>query len=543
MSPIQALNSRPARLMLPLLLVGVIGVLAAAPASAQYLAVKLWSDRGDGAVYKPGEPINVSVRTNHDAQVLVYEIDAEGSVHLLFPTEDEATDVQGGVTLQLPEDPSEQLVVEGPVGQGYIVAIASEEPFRELPWYLRPRDVRAEEMGYTSADNQDDGVTPEGKIVGDPFVAMERIRRQVLDDPSDVHSFSTAYTSYYVHHEVLYPRYLCNDCHRPGYWRWWDGFDPYYSTCSVFDFRINAGWWWGPTYWTTYVPYYAYVFRDDCAPRYRSVGRGGWCSSWDGWRRWTSAWGGPLRRYKQAPPAGYVPPARWDRTGRGANRTLPPGFIASHERPVRTVLPGSGIRREPRDPRDPGSNRGGSRPWMRDTGRGAAGRETPPDRRFGRPDWGGRGSRAPWQPDGRQQARPERRGDYPGAQRPNRVDREERPRWEPQRSEPREAPAPRREPMRWERPSEVPAPPPARSRDENRGSYRQERRYERAPDPSPRQERRYDRAPDPSPRQERHYDRAPDPSPRQAPQPAPERMDRPQRNDDDRSGSTRWRRG
>src|SRR5262245_34719504 len=107
MSRIQGLNSRPARRLFPLLLAGAIGLAAAAPASAQRLAVRLWSDRGDGAVYEPGDPINVSVRTNHDAQVLVYEIDAEGAVHLLFPTYDNGTDVEGGVTLELPQESSE----------------------------------------------------------------------------------------------------------------------------------------------------------------------------------------------------------------------------------------------------------------------------------------------------------------------------------------------------------------------------------------------------------------------------------------------------
>ena len=30
----------------------------------------------------------------------------------------------------------------------------------------------------------------------------------------------------------------CNDCHRPGAWAWWDGFDPYYTHCSVVDFSV-----------------------------------------------------------------------------------------------------------------------------------------------------------------------------------------------------------------------------------------------------------------------------------------------------------------
>ena len=84
------------------------------------------------------------------------------------------------------------------------------------------------------------------------------------DDPNDRDDFATTYTSYYVHERVRYPRYMCYDCHRPGYWQWWDGFDPYYSTCSVFDFRVNWGWAWGPTYWFNAVPYYVYIVRHDC---------------------------------------------------------------------------------------------------------------------------------------------------------------------------------------------------------------------------------------------------------------------------------------
>jgi hypothetical protein len=467
------------------LLVAAATLLAVVPASAQSLTVKLWSDRGDGAVYQPGDPIDISVRTNRDANLIVYEIDAEGAVHVLFPWEGNDTSIEGGTALDLPEDPSEQLVVEGPVGEGYIVAIASEEPFRRLPWYLRPHDERAEELGYTAEDHPDEGVTPDGKIVGDPFVAMERIRRQVLPNPSDTRSFATTYTSYYVHHAVRYPRYLCNDCHRPGYWGWWDGFDPYYSQCSVFEFRVNAGWWWGPTYWTTYVPYYAYVYRTNCPPRYRPRGPHGWFSSWDGWRRWTGTWGGPLRRYKSAPPPDYVGPSRWNqRQFTGGSRQLPPGYLASaHERPISGGVPGSGLRRERREGWAPSSGgstgSGGSRPWIRDGGsrsprdvprgndgqleRGRGSSGTPSERRWGRgdrpapaPD----GGRAPtWDRGGNRSDRPSSRtnvNDGNRSQAPRNDRSSESPRWSAPRSEPQPA-----------------SPPP--SRGDDRGGQRQER--------------------------------------------------------------------
>ena len=45
--------------------------------------------------------------------------------------------------------------------------------------------------------------------------------RIVLGRANDEDLFSSSYTSYYVGHEVRYPRYICNDCHRPGRWTWW----------------------------------------------------------------------------------------------------------------------------------------------------------------------------------------------------------------------------------------------------------------------------------------------------------------------------------
>ncbi len=306
--------------------------LMALPAGARPLTVDVRSDRGDQAVYQPGDPITIDVRATDDAYVLVYEIDAQGYVHVLYPYAHASSGyIEGGSTLNLPPGDAEQLVVEGPTGQGYIVAIASREPFNDLPWYLRPYDAQADELGYTGDDDarEDEGVTTQGQIVGDPFVAMERIRRAVLADPGDRGAFATGYTSYYVHEAVRYPRYICNDCHRPGEWQWWDGFDPYYTTCSAFDFRVNSGWWWGPSYWFGTVPYYVYVYRPDCPPQYRGHGHS-WFSSWDGWSRWTNLWGGSMRRYKTPPPAGYISPAQFEqRRFRGANRPTPPGFLAS----------------------------------------------------------------------------------------------------------------------------------------------------------------------------------------------------------------------
>src|SRR5438552_1812812 len=113
---------------------------------ARGLSVDVWTDKGNDAVYRPGEEIQVKVRPSDDAYVLVYEIDAEGYVHELFPFDRSQNQLEGHRTFDIGRDrPDAQLVADGPVGQGYIVALASLDPFERLPWYLRPADPRAEE--------------------------------------------------------------------------------------------------------------------------------------------------------------------------------------------------------------------------------------------------------------------------------------------------------------------------------------------------------------------------------------------------------------
>ncbi len=450
-----------------LLMLGAAMVLLAPAGWALHrsgLDVEVWTDRGQDAVYQPGDRMEVRVRPSDDAYLLVYEIDAEGYVRLLFPDLGSRGLALGRETLEVPSERSNlDLVVEGPVGQGFIVAIASDSPFRALPWYLRPYDPHAEGVGYQGEPEEDDGVTREGRIVGDPFVAMERIRRRVVENPENADAFATAYTSYYVHHEVRYPRYLCYDCHRPHYWAWWDGFDPYYTHCSVFDFRVNWGWGWGPSYWFGAVPYYYYVYRADCPPRYRIFTTRTICySSWDGWRRWSSLWGGNLRRYKSDPPAGYLPPTKFDDRIRGSRR-LPPGFAD------RTVGRGRHAGLVPVTSRyQPGAD---GRWWKGDSPTAGESRDpvgrTRPEGGLGRPrgDGGDRERTAPGM--GRERAGNDGRLGRtppglvePSAERP-RESRPEAPRWERPRD--RGPEAPRSERPR-ERPEHAPKWEPPRDR-------------------------------------------------------------------------------
>lgn len=438
-------------------------VFAVAPALARHMDVEVWTDRGDDAVYQPGDAMRVKVRTTEDAYLLVYEIDSEGTVNLLYPWRRGTGRIEARRTLRLPDDASDyQLVVERATGQGFLVAVASERPFRELPWFLRPFDPQAASIGYEGdpegRDRDEEGFDDKGRVVGDPYVAMERIRRRVMGEQGTTDGFASAYSSYYVHEQVRYPRYICNDCHRPNRWAWWDGFDPYYTRCSVVDFRVNWGWCWGPQMWTSYLPYYYYVVRSDCPPRYQPyyTNRTRF-SSWDGWNRWGELWGGQLRRFKPAPaPVGYSPPPP-----RGViwkQGQTPPGFVPPDVR------------------RQSGPPSGGPASWMqRDRGDGK------PVWREGqreRPDNGGGGTVAP---GGDRRERPawrdwgRRRGDTPApapggqggqGEQGDRGERE-RPAWRggdsPRNGPPRQEP-PRNEPPRNDPPRQDPprdSPPPS----------------------------------------------------------------------------------
>lgn len=420
-------------------------LVAATTAAARPLSVEVWTDRGDDAVYTPGEVMQVKARTNDDAYLLVYEIDSEGRITVLFPFRRGSGMVEGRSTLRLPpEDSRYELTVESETGQGYVVALASREPFRELPWYLRPFDPQGESIGYEGRHDEVEGFDEDGRVLGDPTVAIERIRRNVLGEPAGLDDFATSYATYFVGHEVRYPRYLCYDCHRPNRWAWWDGFDPYYTSCSVIDFRVNWNWCWGPCMWSSHTPYYYYVVRPDCPPRYRDwYDRHDRWSSWDGSRRWNDLWGGPLVRTKSAPPPGYVPPPT---KGGDHPRMTPPGYI-------KTASGGRGsvpIGRNRPDLGEDTQGKGGQ-VWRTPAGSGTPGGVKSPDRT-------GTKDQPSFKPP--QRTSPDRdgtryqpsRGDTRQRETPGAEPRREQPRREPAKYDPPREEQPRREAPRYDPP-------------------------------------------------------------------------------------------
>ena len=450
----------------------LLGLLVMAPAAeaARGLDVEVWTGRGDDAVYQPGDALEVRARASDDAYLLVYEIDAEGYVRLLYPYRGGSGFIEGRRTYSVPPERAnvDLIVQRGPVGQCYVVAVASRERFLELPWYLRPYDLQAEEVGYEGMRDDEEGITAEGRIVGDPFVVMEKIRRRVVGRAEEPEAFATGYASYYVHQEVRYPRYLCYDCHRPGRWAWWSGFDPYYTHCSVFDFRVNWSWGWGPGYWFGHVPYYYYIVRADCPPFYRPwQGDRQWFSSWEGWGRWNSLWGDNLVRFKTDPPRSYVPPSKFpDRNTWRDGKSAPPGFVVGDSRKGREgfqprMITGRGYESKPRETEARGGGSTARRPEgtvARPGGGRSPGRDQSERRE------GGRGSAPTPGEDVRERTSAPR-------PRSEASPRDERQREHPPRVEPRSE-APKQGQPREEKPPRVEQrhdAPPAEKPRENRG--------------------------------------------------------------------------
>ena len=201
-----------------------------AQAGSPPIAVDVWVNREEGGVYRSGESMRIFFRTNSDAYVLVYNIDTEGFIHLVYPYgPSDPFRVETGRTYRIParHDPYD-LVADGPPGMEFVVAVASRQPFRDLPWFLR---------GGDPDEVLTDDELESGQIVGDPYVGIERLNQRIIA-PEAMDDSDVTETFFYIHQRVEYPRYICADCHHAAY----PMFDPYVSHCSVMDVRIDATW-------------------------------------------------------------------------------------------------------------------------------------------------------------------------------------------------------------------------------------------------------------------------------------------------------------
>lgn len=75
------------------------------PASAQQLplVVQVTTEKGTNPIYRPGQLLHVTVRTNREAYVQCYYVAADGSVALVFPNPDQSDNrIAGGAPIVVP---------------------------------------------------------------------------------------------------------------------------------------------------------------------------------------------------------------------------------------------------------------------------------------------------------------------------------------------------------------------------------------------------------------------------------------------------------
>jgi hypothetical protein len=233
--------------------------------ASQSLRVSLWLNKGPDEIYRRGEPLSVTFQTNADAYAVLYHIDVEGRVTVLWPTSRYSDGFAfGGHEYRLPSRQGERLRVAGEEGQGFIQAVVSAYPF----------DLRDLELDFHHEP------TPEPLdfyVAGDPYLAMNEVNFVVtgLEDPSE-YAVSN-HVSYYVHRKVDHPRYLCFQCHDSNEFH-----DPYRDTCTItveYDYSWHNDWWDRYGYYPVYY-YPVYVYVDPWAGLH-------WTNYWyDPWYRW-----------------------------------------------------------------------------------------------------------------------------------------------------------------------------------------------------------------------------------------------------------------
>lgn len=240
--------------------------------SAQTLRVSVWLDRDEDEVYRRGDEQRIGFQTNEDAYAVVYRIDTDGLVTVLWPR-DRLDDgfVFGGHEYRLPGREASALRIDESEGEGFVQAVVSRYPF----------DLRALEIDFLGDDDARYGF----QVAGDPFLAMNEVNYAItgLEDSRD-HVIAN-HTRYYVHRVVDHPRYLCAQCHDGDSLR----YDPYEGHCTLqidYDYGWSNRWYANYGYYPVYCnPVWVYIDPWTWRP-WVNFWYDPWyvCAPWQGWR-------------------------------------------------------------------------------------------------------------------------------------------------------------------------------------------------------------------------------------------------------------------
>ncbi|HSG28012.1 MAG TPA: DUF4384 domain-containing protein [Candidatus Krumholzibacterium sp.] len=170
---------------------------------------------GKGSVFGQGRDINLTFQVDRDAYVIIYNIDSEGVVQLLYPVDGVPRLARKGKVYFLPEQGKGiNWEVAGKTGIEYIQALAVEDAER----------IDREELRFL-AGNYDAPEDRQLRVDMDPLLAFNLLNEDIVRDSDEV-PISTDFTYFYINREVDYPRYLCDRCHDSA-----DIADPYAMDC------------------------------------------------------------------------------------------------------------------------------------------------------------------------------------------------------------------------------------------------------------------------------------------------------------------------
>ncbi len=231
----------------------VLGDSTPAPAKEfDYGSVELragvWLDRSSDEVYQSGERMEVGFQVNKDSYAVVYRIDVDGGVTILWPR----SRLDDGFVFatheyQVPVSGSTPLLTGRDEGEGFVEILASRYPY----------DLRGLQIDFHGEDSE----TPfDYAVAGDPFLAINDINYAITGLKDTANYVVSDFSQYYVHRKVDHPRYLCSQCHIDQD----EQYDPYEDRCSL-DIEEDYGWSnrWYDSY--GYYPVYAqpvYIYVD-----------------------------------------------------------------------------------------------------------------------------------------------------------------------------------------------------------------------------------------------------------------------------------------
>ncbi len=217
--------------------------------------IELSTDRGDAAVYNRGERVRVYFRLDQDAFVTIFRVDTDGRVRVLFPREPfEDNFARGGRQFEIDGEQlrNEAFTIDDYPGVGYLFAVAAADPFVY--------------DGIESGDHWDYRVIADGRVRGDPYVAMTDLAQRIV--PDGYVDWDYDVVSYNVERHYDYPRFLCYDCHSYVSYSYWD---PYYTSCVRFRMYVYDDPWYYPyryygggnvVFVRPYRPEPRYIFKD-----------------------------------------------------------------------------------------------------------------------------------------------------------------------------------------------------------------------------------------------------------------------------------------